>query len=222
MHIIRCPGCSSWKEMRDFRMGPAYNRWFPTITRHIGTAGPRRRDWNGVVLTDKLINKSLCNSCFAEKNGREELAKVLRRRYKYCIELQEDCISGPVTFGWDFFYQSLNGAGLPRTYIHEARTLLLHTGLLGKQDWRKLTVRNYEDVVAVKSCLGKLRDILDRAKAATGRKISKVERKYADLEKALINGEPYWRWLKACQEDVDGNPDLVVEWALDRDGASIS
>ncbi|KEZ43484.1 hypothetical protein SAPIO_CDS4686 [Scedosporium apiospermum] len=212
---------------KDFDAYGMLTSWSPTAP----TSGTRLGDdnstdndpiWERCPRADKLINKSLCNSCFAEKNGREELAKVLCRRYKYCIELQEDCISGPVAFGWDFFYQSLNGAGLPRTYIHEARTLLLHTGLLGKQDWRKLTVRSYEDVVAVKSCLGKLRDILDLAKTATGRKISKVERKYADLEKALINGEPYWRWLKACQDDVDANPDLVVEWALDRDGASIS
>lgn len=83
MRMVRCPECTRWKEMRDFRLQ----------VRHLREARCREEEYK---LTegeygdresmDTLLKDACCNACFAKAHGRVELGRALGSWFRELID----------------------------------------------------------------------------------------------------------------------------------------
>ncbi|CAG9982565.1 unnamed protein product [Clonostachys byssicola] len=78
-YMIRCPCCTKWQEMRNFRFGSVKNNWFPY---HQGDGVVASEAYNEAsmawdVSVRTQLDDLLCNRCFTNEHGDEALAAAL-------------------------------------------------------------------------------------------------------------------------------------------------
>lgn len=93
---VRCPSCSLWQEMREFRVGGVFNRWAPKIWPQ-GTLC----NWDGTKLTPEFIDNLQCNYCYALANGREKLRAVLVKWLNLLLDKERSRLGGMMFGAWE-------------------------------------------------------------------------------------------------------------------------
>ncbi|KAF4439422.1 hypothetical protein FACUT_4177 [Fusarium acutatum] len=91
--MARCPRCAKWQELRAFRFGagagPGFQAWEPT---------KGRLTWDGVILTQEVLDKACCNACFEAENGPDALAEYLGRWFVFLVEQQPNDVQSELLF----------------------------------------------------------------------------------------------------------------------------
>jgi hypothetical protein len=107
-HMVRCPGCSIWQELRHFRVGGVYKHWRARVWRS-GTYDPAEgrmigavdvTNWDNTRLTEEFVDALLCSRCFVQEHGRDALGKELLRWLQHVLELHKSVLRHRVGFGW--------------------------------------------------------------------------------------------------------------------------
>ncbi|RSL88555.1 hypothetical protein CEP51_001702 [Fusarium floridanum] len=213
MRMVRCPKCTRWKELRDFRLELGHLRG--TRYREEGdNIWYRANEDEYCENMDALLKDACCNACFAQANGRLELGRTLgswfrelvdRRLRRVSRQLKEHARSIP----WDMTY--IEGVELTERVEGLEETVPC---LSERHD----SVLNEEEIAQLKAY---------RAHA-----ICMWEQLYKDKDWRRHKITPpcvsTWAWshklyedvlrdLKTCEEKLGEQPEVFAAWALDRD-----
>ncbi|CAG9946098.1 unnamed protein product [Clonostachys rosea f. rosea IK726] len=242
-YMIRCPCCTRWQEMRNFRFGSVKNNWFPY---HQGdgvvTSEAYNRAsmaWNVSVRTQ--LDDLLCNRCFMNEHGARALAAALLEwlqiptlRYRQQLEqrlrtpIQE--LEGFTKYDWDL-------KGMVAEQQEDIRRD--HSGLLRYVEVR-LFQRHHDQFC----------DFWDRKRRSGSRNpfgnrpppppeeiarframtlmfgckllpsLERVKRIYTWKELFHLF-RSHWEFVIDCEEEFKWQPQLLVDWTVRRDDVSL-
>ncbi|KAM5349028.1 hypothetical protein ACJ41O_008851 [Fusarium nematophilum] len=214
MWMVRCPGCATWKELREFRFGGVYQHWKPVIRTSDNESSP---SWDDRQITETLVNESRCNACFAKAHGRHELGQVLLSWIICLIDLQLLMLSWKLQGGWKYLHLWCRGQ-FPKKYGREVKHLAKNTPCLHRGFYY---VVNYADVAMLRLRQGQWRDIWERMKLSgdTGWATRDMDEWHEQSVRDFDDCEAHWRWLMDCKLELEEKPDALVEWALSRGAA---
>ncbi|KAF4470354.1 Signal recognition particle SRP54 subunit GTPase [Fusarium albosuccineum] len=215
MWMARCPGCARWQEIREFRFPASYQHWKPVVHPH---AEEPSETWDDKLITQSLLDESRCNKCFAEAKGRDELGQVLSSWAMNLIDSQLMMLSWQLQSGWGYLKSSLLD-NLPKAYKPELKNLVKTTPCLQKDIYY---VVNYDDVALLRHRRGEWKDMWERMKQSGDTKWASrdMDEWFEQWGREFDDSEAHWRWMKAARREVEEKPEALVEWALNRDGAS--
>ncbi|KAH7265948.1 hypothetical protein NW759_008015 [Fusarium solani] len=110
MWMVRCPGCTRWKELRNFRVQ----------VHHLVPIRHSERDyfpylWDNLEFRGKveaLLKGACCNACFAKANGRLELGHALGSWFRALIDRALQEVSSKLkkharTFEWNTVFPEM-------------------------------------------------------------------------------------------------------------------
>ncbi|KAF5020728.1 hypothetical protein F66182_7230 [Fusarium sp. NRRL 66182] len=211
MYMVRCPGCQSWQELREFRLTGLLHDWVPF---------KGSKTWDGELITEALVNTRQCNSCFAEAHGRHELARVLSRWLLRIMGEELKRLTATLLNGFRNLELSAPQR-LCKKYtlawksMRQTTTHLRHSwGYVLKDDeiaalklvrdqwwnsWRRVEIDN-DDLEATEH----------------------MNRRFKEWASSFDEIEEHLLWLKACQTQLEEQPERLAEWALSRDRASLA
>lgn len=238
-YMIRCPGCSSWKEMAAFRCGNTWPKFWPAY-RHIW--GSFMFNWDDRCVDKDFVEGLRCHSCFAAEHGRDELAKALLRFYDAFLIPDLVRADHDLQLGWMRVFNSVSaeekytrpGEWFARPkHFFDIRTQIL-SGLPWKTpDDKSQGISNYRDIN--QQTLEAMHEKHERLKkmfpvwynlevATTGYRQSDD---WNDQFISWLNGyealEERFVWLRQCREEAITRPQSLVSWALgDQEGADVS
>ncbi|CVL00456.1 probable putative protein [Fusarium mangiferae] len=207
MYMTRCSRCERWQEIRSFRLEG--HRW-----------GWRNGIAEEAELPGKEHDKNFCNKCLANTRGRGQLAKTLK---KWILALLDKRLS---------LYVSQLFHHLNTQYY----TPVYHLPLAEAEEWGVLLEQTPRIILGVDSGLTRedldlvntrrrqWKDLLDRAKESDAenpqyRVLDGLYDKWVRRSDAI---EEKWKRLMVCREEIEDNPELLVDWALGRDGAAFT
>ncbi|OJD14449.1 hypothetical protein AJ78_05217 [Emergomyces pasteurianus Ep9510] len=88
-YMIRCPGCSTWKELHSFRPGMDWQRdyrHYPSVhctdmtDEEIGPQETNNQEellkWHHTSEDQEMFDDMRCNNCFVQAHGRREVGKI--------------------------------------------------------------------------------------------------------------------------------------------------
>ncbi|CAH0023413.1 unnamed protein product [Clonostachys rhizophaga] len=105
--MIRCPGCEVWQEMRAFRLsGSLLGCGFDTTA----DAWEGMIDWDATIMEQESLGESVCNRCFVNKNGRDQLKQVLFRWLSHEQSQELARIEAMIKVGWISITDALTSA----------------------------------------------------------------------------------------------------------------
>ncbi|KAF5680776.1 hypothetical protein FHETE_164 [Fusarium heterosporum] len=208
MWMARCPMCERWQELRAFRLAGAYLHWRPDLKTMISLPGDVFEENR---TSEETLDKSCCNSCLAESQGRQELTRLLQGWISQLIQWRLRHISHNLMRGFNELQRS---SWFKRSTINNAewKSLLKHTPFLHKD---YMYIFSYSDIALLRLRRGQWYELF---KAAN----EDFEEWYNDWVRASDKAEAHWRWMIGCQEEIEENPDILAEWALGRDGAAFT
>ncbi|KAI1028147.1 hypothetical protein LB504_012462 [Fusarium proliferatum] len=206
MYMTRCSRCERWQEIRSFRLEG--HRW-----------GWRNGISEEAELPGKEHDKNLCNKCLANTRGRGQLAKTLK---KWILALLDKRLGLYVSQ----LFHHLNTQYYTPVY-HLPLAEAEEWGALLEQTPRILGVDSdltREDLDLINTRRRQWKDLLDRAKESDAenpqyRVLDGLYDKWVRRSDAI---EEKWKRLMVCREEIEDNPELLVDWALDRDGAAFT
>ncbi|EEU45679.1 uncharacterized protein NECHADRAFT_80810 [Fusarium vanettenii 77-13-4] len=202
MRMVRCPECTRWKELRDFRLQ----------VRHLREA---RYPYRANV--DTLLKDACCNACFAKAHGRVELGRALGSWFRELVDRRLQATSFQLQvhvreFYWDTKYSAMMKL---RQSVEE----------LGEKvfcfDSCHDSVLNEEDIAQLKAYRVHAMHMWEQ--------IAKDE--HWPTFMLPRPDQVAWGWshnfcedvlrgLKTCKEMFGENPEAFAAWALDRDEAT--
>lgn len=215
--MVRCPGCTRWKELRNFRVQG----------HHLVPIRRSERDYFPILLDDlgirdkvgALLKGTCCNACYAKTNGRLELGRALGSWFRALIDraLQE-VSSKPkehaCIFEWNLVFPEMGKLGQHLREVEAAMSCFDITHkVLDKKDIADLkTYREY--AIGVRDQMYK-DEILP-----TERDSSELD--FGWLDMGAWGGshklcEDVLEDLKTCKKVSEENPEAFAAWALDRD-----
>ncbi|KPM35104.1 hypothetical protein AK830_g11471 [Neonectria ditissima] len=212
MYMVRCPSCTRWQELREFRLGGEYQHWKPVMA----TAGSDATfTWNDKEITESLLEGSLCNDCFVQTHGRYALTKVLLPWFNHLIMLQLLILNWQLKSGWSQL-RSLLMPGIPQEYQTEVRDLMRHPASLHSHSYDALTD---EDVALLKLRHAQWKEIWDRMKSNgdTDWTEEDMDAWYDTCMRRFNETEGHWRWLMACRDELEEKPGALANWAMYRE-----
>ncbi|RSL67663.1 hypothetical protein CEP53_002871 [Fusarium sp. AF-6] len=212
MWMVRCPECTRWKELRDFRVQVR-----DLLETRYGVEGGRRyllHQDESREKKEELLKDACCNTCFAKANGRLELGRALGRWLEDLIDMRLEQVSLRLkgearNFHWDRVQLEREALG---PYLLALRETVSCFGrgqnsILSKNDIRQL--KGY------------------RARAV--RMWEQID-KDDHFRRPRLNEEGLGAWgsrhelcelvlhkLKSCKKLSKKNPEALAAWALDRD-----
>ncbi|KAF4346020.1 hypothetical protein FBEOM_2 [Fusarium beomiforme] len=205
MHMARCTRCEWWQEIRSFRVAGLYVAWTPTMSRE-------------PMVPETNEDKSLCNRCIVDTRGRGYLADSLSKWLVSMLNERLACLSHLLS-------QLSNFHRYTRVqHLSEAQTAECRI-ILQKMPWYGIGPKiglPYQDFDFIDTRRIQWIRLLDRAKESDTEKskYKALDELYDDWIRSSDAIEQLWRWLMACKEEVKDNPELLVDWALNRDGAA--
>ncbi|KAI8725582.1 F-box domain-containing protein [Fusarium sp. LHS14.1] len=216
MHMVRCPKCTRWKELRDFRLQ----------VRQLHGARYREEEYerydegeNGYFEdVDTLLKDACCNACFAKAHGRVELGRALGSWFRELVDGRLQATSFRLRAEVRRFHLDMP------LYSEIMKLMQSMTELEEKLSCFDLchdSVLNEEDIAQLKAY---------RAHA-----IHMWEQRAEDGHWPMFMRPPpdqvAWGWvhnfcedvlrdLKTLKETFGENPEAFAAWALDRDEAT--
>ena len=80
---------------------------------------------------------------------------------------------------------------------------------------------SYNDVAALKTRFTQWADTWEACKNAPENYFHVpppgLEKEYQDLMRKFDETEDRWRWLMGCRAELEENPDVLAEWALEQE-----
>ncbi|KAK2686059.1 hypothetical protein QWA68_015307 [Fusarium oxysporum] len=201
MYMARCTRCKSWQEIRSFRIGGRYHSWRPSIR------------WD-TMLPVQGFDKSCCNTCLVDSRGQGELADSLGKWFVAMLNDRLHYLSSQLSKPLNS-HQYTPVKRLPGIEAAEWKLLLEQTPWFDRDPNFRLSNK---DVDLINIRRGQRKDLLDKAKNSDDEKWQYLvlEELYDDWVRNSAATEQQWRWLMACKEEVEDNPELLVDWALNR------
>ncbi|KAF9768798.1 hypothetical protein IL306_013851 [Fusarium sp. DS 682] len=195
MYMARCTRCERWQESRSFPIRDQTSRW-------------------RIMHPIEDLDKSYCNKCLVDTRGRGELADSLS---EWIVDMLDDKLnsltlrlSEPLNS-----YQYTRVKRLPEKEAAEWRLLLRQTPWFNSSGHFRLS---YKQVDFINLRRRQWKDLVDKAKERDDEKSQ-----YEDLNKLYDKWirksdatERKWRLMMACKEEIENNPELLVDWALNR------
>lgn len=242
-YMIRCPCCTRWQEMRNFRFGSVKNNWFPY---HQGDGvvaseayNQASMAWNVSVRTQ--LDDLLCNGCFMNEHGAQALAAALlewlqipllkyRQQLEQRLRTPTQEVESFTKYDWDL-------KGMAAEQREDIRRD--HSGLL-----------RYVDVRLFQRHHDQFREFWDRKRRSGSRNpfgnrpppppeeiarframtlmfgckllptLERNRRIYTWKELFHIF-RSHWEFVIDCEEEFKWRPQLLVDWTVRRDDVSL-
>ncbi|KAI1063443.1 hypothetical protein LB506_012796 [Fusarium annulatum] len=207
MYMARCSRCERWQEIRSFRLEGHRWGWRHGISEEAESPG-------------KKHDTSFCNKCLADTRGRGQLTEALK---KWILVLLDKGLNLYVSQLFHLlniqYYTPVYQ--LPQAEAEEWGVLLQQTPkvILGLTSGL-----SREDLDLINARRRQWKDLLDRAKQSDAqnpqyRVLDGLYDKWVRRSDAI---ESKWKWMMSCREEIEDNPELLVDWALGRDGAAFT
>lgn len=219
LYMIRCPGCARWLEMRAFRCGGMWPKWWPGYRARGGT---NFVNWDGSVVNEEFINGMLCNSCYASKHGEAKLLETLTKWFMRLADVYNCGLEYMFYYGWWAIWYSIDQGstrglrGIPRKYHFEIRTeVLAGVPWVDYDDKRKGVQYDKADLQALNKKHKAWMEIYSRYRKDPTAEF--LLRDGADWFDTWMRGydrlEAQWVWLKKCREEIEKRPESLLDWA---------
>jgi hypothetical protein len=234
MYMIRCPGCSSWKEMAAFRCAGHWPKWWLA---HQHRWGERLWDnWDGTAVEKDFVEGLRCHACYAALHGRDAFAKVMLEWYIEYLIADTWILHRHMLLGWDLIWRMVDSERsinvspgdwyAPKQYHFDIQSQIL-AGLPWKDPRDKNKGIAYftsdEETIQIlnqkhkrlKENMGKwlVRSDLDNDPTSH----------WNDWLGSWMGGydnlEAQWVWFRDCKKEILRRPEALVEWALGDQGA---
>jgi hypothetical protein len=241
-YMIRCPGCSSWKEMAEYRCGNVWPKW-RIAHQHIWGPGIME-NWDERHVNSEFIEALRCHSCYAGEHGRDELANDLLRWYNGLLIPDLLLLERHLQLGWMRIWRSVvneprsyvgPGDWRPRTkHIFDIRTEVLSGLPWMNPDKKGGGIRNYREldqktIAVLHMAHGRLKEAFHTwfeqvPPMPMGMRARRYRQpnEWNDWVLSWIKGynalEEQFMWLRECRDEVINRPQSLVNWALG-DGA---
>ncbi|VUC25571.1 unnamed protein product [Clonostachys rosea] len=233
-YMIRCPCCTTWQEMRNFRFGSGKKKWFPyhhgdgvvASLAHNGDNTLRNPDHGWTVPVRTQLDDLLCNRCFMNEHGAEALAEALLEwlripllKHRYQLEQR---LRTPIS---ELKRHTRHNSNLDTMVTRQESELLLPSFNIELAQRHHDQFREFCDT-----------KIIRRGNAFAGRRLARIRvmaedriyhsRFWADLERnrrirtwnELFDFfRSNWNFALGCEEELKKRPHLLVQWALSRD-----
>ncbi|CAH0022598.1 unnamed protein product [Clonostachys rhizophaga] len=224
MYMVRCPGCQRWQEQRAFQIGDCNKHWKPRV----GLDG-RLMGYNELWTepSSVMLDEVRCNGCFVREHGHQALRWKLVRLFRRVI--QELFFKTQSRLNQPWSSSSDTYSNVPEQYMKEFWEMQrkAHYGAVEGRD----CFETKDGIVCMTDYhVATLTTLHEEFKT-----LWTVMRTHADfveedfLEDARFmawfncyhESEAIWKWLREVLCEVERNPDMLVTWALGRDGASL-
>ncbi|KAF7563979.1 hypothetical protein G7046_g101 [Stylonectria norvegica] len=217
MRMVRCPGCEHWQELRAFRFGGMFHHWTPIAD------SPSYREgfqtWEQTLITRPVIDQLLCNHCFAQEHGRDELGQLVAKWLKVLVTSELWSLKRQLVWGWLKLFHSVKR--LPQEYKAEVKAMLQDTRKSGYADDSELS---RADTALLRMRHQQWMKLWERMqKEHPTNWIKEEEDDWFDRWMNYYDEtDAHWNWLRGIKEEIDEKVDVLAEWALSRDGAALS
>ncbi|KAK8059194.1 hypothetical protein PG996_009124 [Apiospora saccharicola] len=240
LHMVRCPGCTRWQELRAFRVGSWPARW--TVGYGMSENRGDFENWDGRRLSAAFFDGLICNHCLAAAadDGMERLRDELLGFWLNCANARLEKLDDQLRKDFFMLYytalQMSKKVACKRIIQKEILPgVLKPADVAGYKPYLPPGRATYVEPSYADLALYRLRygQWLD-AFAGVGqdevdgmRDISHFNKGFVDCQQDIL-GEAYERaeehflWLKQCKHAVLENPQVLVDWALARDGAALT
>ncbi|ENH70304.1 hypothetical protein FOC1_g10012213 [Fusarium oxysporum f. sp. cubense race 1] len=205
MYMARCSKCERWQEIRSFRTEGLCTGWRHSICRETELLG---QDYDNVC----------CNRCLVDTRGRGKLAESLKTWFVTLLNKRVTVLSSQLyhQFNSHLFARVCR---LPQIEAGEWRVLVEQT--LSFNPGNNLSLLR-EDLDLIHTRRRQWKDLVDKAKEIDAenshhRFLDGVYDEWVRQSDAI---ESKWRWLLGFREEIEDNAELLVDWALHRDGAA--
>ncbi|RKK72289.1 hypothetical protein BFJ69_g10206 [Fusarium oxysporum] len=205
MYMARCSKCERWQEIRSFRTEGLCTGWRHSICRE-------------TELLGQDYDKGCCNRCLVDTGGRGKLAESLKTWFVTLLNKRVTGLSSQLyhQFNSHLFARVCR---LPQIEAGEWRVLVEQT--LSFNPGNNLSLLR-EDLDLIHTRRRQWKDLVDKAKEIDAenshhRFLDGVYDEWVRQSDAI---EGKWRWLLGFREEIEDNAELLVDWALGRDGAA--
>ncbi|KAF7533409.1 hypothetical protein G7054_g7100 [Neopestalotiopsis clavispora] len=228
-YMIRCAGCSIWKEMSAFRCGQHWPKWWPSHQHRWGTP---LTNWNCIEIDKRFIDRLKCNSCYVAAAGRRELAFKLLSWYFELLLSEIWHTQQYMEIGWPLLYRAAVDGPDVNTWYHTPKCHqkeVLERVFVGlpwedPDDKREGINVTYADSEMLKTMNEKHK--LIQKNWGTWFVINPDEHRlpgdFNDWVLSWLNGydnlEARLVWLRGCRDELVKRPGAILEWALNDKG----
>ncbi|KAK6082778.1 hypothetical protein SCUP234_04102 [Seiridium cupressi] len=238
-YMIRCPSCSSWKEMGAFRCSNHWPKWWLAYQHRWGES--LWENWDGTVVDGAFIDALRCNSCYAAANGRDAFAKVVLEWYIENLVAELHRAQQYLARGWLLVWNTVDIERsayvrpgdwyAPKQYHFNIRSDVL-SNLPWKNPHNKRKGVTY--ITADEKTLQNLNQghkILKehlgtwhiRTEHDDNSPLSQWNDWFGSWMMGYDNLEAQWIWLRDCKKEILKRPEALVEWALgDKDAVNVN
>ncbi|CAG9983371.1 unnamed protein product [Clonostachys byssicola] len=217
MYMMRCPGCERWQEQRAFRIGGQSNRWRPMAQ---GEGLLRYALLSSDPDIQLVLDEMRCNHCFVREHGRDALGKTLLRFLGRVIEQLSLEARQQLEQGWCTTVHN----HIPKPYVKQVREMLERYWRGDYEMRRGLLCMTYSHAATLRVLYEEFKTMWTMMRTHP----DFVEEKFLEDTDfmAWLNcyhePEAIYFWLREVEREVERNPDMLVAWALGRDGASLA
>ncbi|KAK8029340.1 hypothetical protein PG991_006396 [Apiospora marii] len=237
LHMVRCPGCARWQELRALRVGWWPARW--TVGYGMSEIRGDFESWDGRKLSAAFFDGLICNHCLA-KDGMDRLREELVGFWLNCVNAKLEKLADQLRK--DFFMLYYTALRMPKkSACKRIIQKEILPGVLKPADvaeyrpylppGRSSYVEpSYEDLALYRLRYGQWIEAFARVGQDEGEGLQNVShfgRGFVECQQDIV-GEAYNRaeehflWLKQCKYAVLENTQVLVDWALARDGAALT
>ncbi|KAK8091268.1 hypothetical protein PG994_000773 [Apiospora phragmitis] len=235
LHMVRCPGgCARWQELRAFRVGWWWPRW---------SVGYRTRrgdfeNWDGRALDGPAFFDGLvCNHCLAASGQTERLRSELLGFWLDCANHSLQQLAGDLRAGFMQLHYAVTNVSkkyaCKRIIQKEILPGVVDPAFFREPPSRFAPGSRYfepplADLAFYRLRYGQWLDAFARIRDDEDMqefyrlRAGFLETQQAILDEAYDVTEAHYVWLKKCKQEVLETPQVLVDWALARDGAGLA
>lgn len=221
MYMVRCHGCSSWQELRAFRLGSTFIHWKPTVS------GFQNGDEAEIIGT--CVDGPTCNHCFAKDHGSDKLRVVLGKWLDFCLESERRRLAFTLLGAWERLskrYRKLEKV----TPIKEVKDVVLDVmPVVAKVKTHDYLRIDLADILTLRLAFRKWVTVWEN--------LHPEDRSFLEHSAWDESCKHFWLWFEnyhaieahliwviQCQEDMMGKDkgDDLVDWALSREGNALT
>lgn len=222
LHMVRCPTCAEWLELRHFRQGgPAHYKATPVNMPHWNWLRPGEV-WNG-----PHFDTWRCNACVLRDEGVEALALALLTHWRLMANSERSLLRSINSYGWHFVAMYMSRETV--TWAHVVESSKPPRGDLTIGEWtvaNKLTscpssdeadVMDHSIVKALFACWSWY---LESELKSSGRwqalkDAGEISPWFETWNEDFYVKEERWEVLTECDEAFEKDPTLLVDYAIE-------
>lgn len=199
MWMVRCPMCTRWKELRDFRLERPY-------------VMDSRFEY------ELLSEGRCCNSCFADTHGRLELGRALGTWFRALVDKRLRHISSVLKYHACWF--DLRAAHSKKE-MFESKLSEIKLSVSCFKPEHDSSILSHQDISELKYYRAQAIRMLERADRVDGRPI----KAFRNTKPVVWGPGPEacvatMKRLDMCKKLSEENQEAWAAWALDRDESS--